>query len=253
VKSDLYAFLVAIAAHAGMAYGLVHMPPRPPHQPSVVEVEVRKPPPPVKPLTPPPQPPPPEPPKKVVRHLPPPPAATPPPNVEPPKQPPKEPPPPVFGVNMDSTTEGDSSFTVPVGNTTMIDPAKSGKGKPVAPLPAAPAAGTGSGGFHPASELEIKELPDIDGEACGRAVPYPEEAKELGIEGEVKLRIEVDEKGGIHDIKVIKGLGHGLDQAVIYGFRHLAACRFTKPARRANGSATAYVIPVYSFRFTLER
>src|SRR6266480_1502711 len=104
-KADLVAVVAALTAHAAMAYGLAHVPERPPHRPSWVEVDVRK-----KKVPPPPP--------KV--DLPPP--VAPPPNAEPPKQPPKEPPKPVFGVTMSSTTEGDSSISVPVGNTTMIDP-----------------------------------------------------------------------------------------------------------------------------------
>ena len=45
-RTDIVAVVVALAAHAGLAYGLAHMPPLPDRPPSVVEVEVRKPKPP---------------------------------------------------------------------------------------------------------------------------------------------------------------------------------------------------------------
>lgn len=248
-KPDLVAVVVALAAHAGIAYGLAHVPERPEHRPEWVEMEVRKrvPPPPPKVEVPPP----PErkviPKKiKVAEPLP----TPPPPNAKPPPEPPKEPPKPVFGVTMSSTTEGDSNVAMPVGNTTMIDPAKSGKG-PVVPLPAAPPPPP-KPSYQPVSELYVKTRPDIDETACGSAVKYPAEAEQLGIEGDVKLRIELDDKGGVHAIKVLSGLGHGLDQAVIWAFQHKSECRF-KPAIATDGKPAAYVIPQYVFHFELPR
>ena len=247
-KPDLVAVVAALAAHAGIAYGLAHVPPQPPHRPSTVEVEVRKrvPPPPPPKIEPPP---PPERkviPKKVKVEPP----QPPPPNAKPPPEPPKEPPKPVFGVTMSSTTEGDSSMAVPVGNTTMIDPAKSGKG-PVVPLPAAPPPPP-KPSYQPVSELYIKKMPEIDGDACGRSIPYPSEAEQLGIEGAVKLRVELDEKGHVHAVKVLSGLGHGLDQAAIFALTHKLECKFS-PAIGTDGKPAAYVIPNYTFNFEIPR
>ncbi|HWE28153.1 MAG TPA: energy transducer TonB [Polyangia bacterium] len=245
-KPDLVAIVAALAAHAGIAYGLAHVPERPPHRPEWVEVEMRKhvPPPPPKIELPPP----PEPPKpKKIKIAPPPPVA-PPPNTKPPEEPPKEPPKPVFGVTMSSTTEGDSSMAVNVGNTTMIDPKNSGHG-PAVPLPAAPPP-QAKPEYKPVSELYIKKMPDIDADACGRTIQYPSEAEQLGIEGDVKLRIELDDKGHVHGIKVLSGQGHGLDQAAVYALTH--KCKFT-PAIATDGKPVSYVIPSYVFHFEIPR
>lgn len=248
-KPDLVAVVAALAAHAGIAYGLAHVPQRPENRPSWVEMEVhhRVPPPPPKVELPPP--PPPE--RKVIpkkiKIVEPPPVA-PPPNAEPPKEPPKEPVKPVFGVTMSSTTEGDSSIAVPVGNTTMIDPSKSGKG-PAVPLPAAPPP-QAKPEYKPVSELYIKKMPDIDSDACGRTIQYPAEAEQLGVEGDVKLRVELDDKGHVHGIKVLNGLGHGLDQAAVYALTH--RCKFT-PAIATDGKPVAYIIPNYTFHFEIPR
>jgi periplasmic protein TonB len=248
-KPDLVAVVVALAAHAGIAYGLAHVKARPAHQPTWVEVEMRKhePPPPPKIEMPPP--PPPE--RKVIpkkiKVVEPPPVA-PPPNAEPPKEPPKEPVKPVFGVTMSSTTEGDSGMAVPVGNTTMIDPKKSGHG-PAVPLPAAPPPAA-KPEYKPVSELYIKTMPDIDTTACGRSIQYPAEAEQLGIEGDVKLRIELDDKGHVHGIKVLSGQGHGLDQAAVYALTH--KCKFT-PAIATDGKPVPFVIPGYVFHFEIPR
>ncbi len=249
-RPEIVAFVGALAVHAGIAYGLLHLPPPPPHGPKVVEIEVRPPPAPkVKSVTPPPPKPvePPPKPKVIpIKHTAPPPTVQPPPNVEPPKEPPKDPPKPIFGVSMSSTAEGDSSMAVPVGNTTMIDPKKSGKG-PVVPLPAASAI-PAKPSYAPVSDVYIKSMPEIDNEDCGRKAQYPAEAQQLGIEGRVNLRVELDEKGHVHGIKVLSGLGHGLDEEAKYTLTH--RCKFS-PAVQTDGKAVPYVIQSYTFVFEL--
>ena len=44
---------------------------------------------------------------------------------------------------------------------------------------------------------------------------YTEEAKKKKIEGSVTLLIVVDKKGDVIDAKVVKGLGHGLDENAV--------------------------------------
>ena len=54
----------------------------------------------------------------------------------------------------------------------------------------------------------------------------------------------------MHDIKVLSGLGHGLDQAAMYALKN--RCRFT-PAIATDGKAVPYVIPSYTFHFEIPR
>jgi protein TonB len=260
-NADVAAAFAALALHAGIAYGLASVRPRETKKSSVLEVDVvKKPPPPEPPKLTQPEPPKPEtppPPRKVIAKLrpvapPPPPPATPPPNQTPPKDPPKQEVKPVFGVTMESTTTGDSSFAVPVGNTTMIDPSKSAKATgPVTPLPAAPAAPP-KPEYKPVSELYIKSMPDHDAELCSKSIPYPDEAMQLGIEGRVTLRVELDERGHVHDVRVTKGLGHGLDQAAMYAIKHRAECKFSA-AIATDGKPVPYVISEYGITFEITR
>lgn len=46
-------------------------------------------------------------------------------------------------------------------------------------------------------------------------IVYPEEAKINGIEGRVFIQAFIDETGNVADAKVIKGAGHGLDEAAL--------------------------------------
>lgn len=44
---------------------------------------------------------------------------------------------------------------------------------------------------------------------------YPEDAKKKGVRGNVFVKFVVEKDGQISNIKIIKGLGHGCDEAVI--------------------------------------
>ena len=261
-ETDVIATSIALVLHALVALALVMLPPIASNAASsTVEVDVRRrQPPPVKVETAPPpekkDDPPPPPPRKVIAKLkpqaPPPTPVAPPPNATPPpsKDPPQDPPKPVFGVTMTSTVEGDSSVAVSVGNTTMIDPLKSARHTgPITPLPAAPVTPP-KPSYAPVSELYIKTAPEIDNEACGRTVEYPAEAEQLGIEGTVRLRIELDERGRVHAVRVLSGLGHGLDEAAMHALKY--KCKF-KPAVATDGKTVPYVISEYQFHFEIPR
>lgn len=252
-RVELPSFLVAVAIHVGVGYVIFSMPPPPPVGPKTVEFEIKKPPPPPvevkKEEEKPPEEKPPE--KKVIPKV----KLAPPPDAPKPNktaEPPKEPPKPVFGLNMDSVTDGPSDVAMPVGNTTMMDPKKSKIASgPVEPLPQAPPAPP-KPSYNPVSDLYVKTLPEIDGEACGNSVKYPEDALAAGIEGTVTLRIELDETGKVHAIKVLKGLGHGLDEYAVHTMKTRPECRF-KAAIATDGKAVPYVIRNYAFRFELPR
>jgi protein TonB len=259
-RRDLITFTAGLALHLGLAYLFLRLPPRARHTSSILQVEVRRPPPPppqpqLTPPEPPKPPPPPEPPRRIIakhKFVQPPPV-TPRPNAEPPKEPPKTPPTPVFGVTMDSVTDAPSSFSVPVGNTTMIDPAKSGKHDgPIAPLPPSPEGTPTEHPYKPVSALQVKTMPVIDADECGRGVPYPDKARQQGIEGDVILRVSLDEKGHVHAVKVVTGLGYGLDEAAMHALRTSPRCKFS-PAIANDGQPVAYVIPAYTFHFELPR
>ena len=71
---------------------------------------------------------------------------------------------------------------------------------------------------------------------------YTEEARRLHIEGSVALRVVFTASGEMQIVGVVKGLGHGLDEAAITAARQI---RFT-PARREGQSmdypATIHIV-----------
>ena len=48
-------------------------------------------------------------------------------------------------------------------------------------------------------------------------ITYPEMARKAGVEGKVYVLVYVNQNGGVDNVKVIKGIGAGCDQAAIRG------------------------------------
>lgn len=62
----------------------------------------------------------------------------------------------------------------------------------------------------PCTEELIKPIP------LSRPNPaYTPEAENAGIEGKVRLELKVNEAGDVEDVKVLKGLGYGLDESAM--------------------------------------
>lgn len=79
------------------------------------------------------------------------------------------------------------------------------------------------------------------------APEYPPDAKAQGLEGEVVLRLVIDENGEVVEATVSEGAGHGFDEAAIAAARKL---RF-EPARYADGTPFKAAIQ-YRYAFELE-
>jgi len=63
---------------------------------------------------------------------------------------------------------------------------------------------------------------------------YTDEALAAGIEGKVRVQVTVDESGKVVDVKLIAGLGHGLDEAALAAARRALfepALRCGKPTK----------------------
>jgi protein TonB len=161
------------------------------------------------------------------------------PNREVPAAPPgAEPPPTVFGVTPESVIEGESGVAVSVGNTLMTKDRTPAKAPP-APLPPAPDPNS----FAPEPDNLIREYAAMVSEVKPE---YPPEAKRLGIEAQVKVRIAVDRQGNMRWARVVKPVGYGLDEAARQG----AARSKFKPARTYDGRLVDSVI-VWTYKFRL--
>jgi periplasmic protein TonB len=161
-----------------------------------------------------------------------------------PHEAPEPAPKPVFGMNLAATTYGEAAVAVAEGHTMMAAPSA------LRPERIEPLAPGESDAARSGAALRIQRLPEIDERACGRMITYPTEAEALGIEGDVKLRVPLDDRGRAHDVRVLQGLGHGLDEVARDALT--ALCRFS-PAVATDGRAVAYVIPSYTFHFEIPR
>jgi protein TonB len=98
--------------------------------------------------------------------------------------------------------------------------------------------GIGGGPYRPGSGIEpprlLKEV----------RADYTEDARRRGITGEVLLEIVVRRDGTVGDVRVLQGLGHGLDQQAIDAVREW---RFA-PARRLGSPVDVLVEVAVEFR-----
>jgi len=98
--------------------------------------------------------------------------------------------------------------------------------------------GTGGGPYRPGSGIEppslLKEVkPD-----------YSEDARRRGIEGDVVMEIVVRHDGSVGDVKVLQGLGYGLDERAIAAVRRW---RFS-PAKRRGAAVDVLVEVAMEFK-----
>jgi protein TonB len=184
-------------------------------------------------LDPPPPPPPPPPARRVAVALPAdaalaPETAPPPPNQPPPADAPARSAPVRIGVALSSTTSA-GAVAAPAGNTLY------GRMPEQAPDPA---------DVQPyraeryAPPTQVTSLP----EPLEVSVPkdeYPAEAARAGVEGEVKLRLLVDETGRVRSVTVLRDPGHGLGPAAA----RIARRYFRFRPARLGGEPVATEIP----------
>jgi protein TonB len=249
-RADVAFIGLALVAHAGLGLWVAraNKPPRPRSRPIVLEYARKPEPPPAvpEPAAPKPAEPPSHLPARKLAFRPR--AAHVAPTAEPPRARSSAPAPtaapaaPAYAVAMTSTTAV-AAMEVPSGSSGGFGPAgRAGR-------PGGVPGGTGDG-FHPASARDVGSMPDVDVDACGRAAIYPRDAEQSGTEGDVRLRVGLDEHGKVHNVRVLSGPGHGLDAAAIEAIRH--RCRFT-PAIGRDGQPVAFVIESYTFHFQLPR
>ncbi|MCL2178793.1 MAG: TonB family protein, partial [Cystobacterineae bacterium] len=166
----------------------------------------------------------------------------------PPLQPPPQAPPPphqettpktekttpiVAGVSLSSTTES-GTFSAPVGNTSY----GSMRGPATNPEEVKPYRADTY-----ALPSEVDEEPSVLSEF---KLPYPEEARKAGVEGTVRLRLWVDAQGKVNRVKVLRGVGYGLDEAAQ---KAIAQFKF-KPAKK--GGKPVPINISFDFHFFLD-
>jgi protein TonB len=149
--------------------------------------------------------------------------------------------PPVFGADTRSMTSGESSISVPEGNTVATDP--SNRGPVLGEHRAAPPTQQKRPNPRVISR-KMRKRPSLIKE---HRIPYPLKARSLGIEGTVRVSLLIGEDGRVKEAKVLSGPGFGLNRAAI---KALLRFRF-HPAIATDGRPMAYRI-VYRYTFQID-
>jgi protein TonB len=115
------------------------------------------------------------------------------------------------------------------------------------------AAGAGSGAgdlVKPVSVATIKTraLPKGDYAYFDAGKEYPPEARALGIEGAIRVRLVVDEHGKVKSQVLLNKLGHGLDELAM---KRAAEIEF-EPAKDSDDNPVSSVV-VWTFNMTLPK
>jgi protein TonB len=237
--------ILVTAADAVEQYSRTH--PEPAPEIELFDVDVPPPPPPPPPKMDEPKQPPPvkEPPTRV--------AVRPEPRHEPPPSPTPEPPAandvPVPGgnevVKMDDIAPSAHGVAVATGKPNLHI-GRGGNGGGIG-------AGSGAGSGEvpkPMSVATIKTraMPKGDYSYFDAAKEYPQEAKQLGVEGVVRVRLIVDEQGKVKSAKLLNSLGHGLDELAL---RRAQVIEF-EPAKDSDDKPVSSVV-VWTFNMTLPK
>ena len=150
------------------------------------------------------------------------------------------------GVNENLTSES-GDFTVHTGDSALGDPsvAPMAPPSPMAPPPPMDPPPPPPRPMRPPPPVFVKVLPEA---LSVPQVPYPLVAKRQQVEGTVVLEVTVGPDGRVTHVKVVKGIGYGLDEAAT---RALQSARF-KPALGSDGRAMAYTLR-YRYTFRIER
>lgn len=121
------------------------------------------------------------------------------------------------------------------------------------PRSSTPAGGVHSAGFgdadvaapptvqsHPAAQAAAKTIP---AEIISKPVPvYTQEARAQHIEGEVLLEVVFEASGKLRVTKVVRGLGHGLDDAAIRAAEQIRFRPALKDGQPSDSTAVVHII-----------
>ena len=138
---------------------------------------------------------------------------------------------PVFGISK-NTLRSETGPEIKAGNSVALAPDQK-----IIPLEDAIALPI------PADEVEVTEMPRLLSEV---RIPYPQSAKDHGIQGVVVMDLLIDDTGAVREAKLIEGPGEGLNEAALEAMKKF---RFTSAKIDARKVAVRIR---YASRFVLE-
>ena len=138
-----------------------------------------------------------------------------------------------------------------LATTTVAAVTQAGTNDPAA-LPIEPIvdAGKGDGVVPDKPYYSVEQMPELPGgggqmaivAAIQKAVRYPSNALHNGVEGKVFVSFVVDPKGEVTDVKIVKGLGSGLDEETMRAIKTLP--RFIPGRQNGREVSVAFTVPI---------
>jgi protein TonB len=91
--------------------------------------------------------------------------------------------------------------------------------------------------------LVVEQQPELIGGMASiwKNIKYPDIARKAGIEGRVTVQFIVDERGGISDLKVVRGIGGGCDEEAL---RAVQKAKFKPGMQRGRPVKVRYSLPI---------
>jgi protein TonB len=136
-----------------------------------------------------------------------------------------------FGISLSGGGDGIGGIAVPTGGGGgAVGPAAATVAKKEKVLGASAAKADAAGGADDAGEL-------VKAKAVASSIPhntrslYTDDARAAGIEGRVRLELSLDDTGAVTSVKVLAGLGHGLDEAAANAARHMSFSPATRDGK----------------------
>jgi TonB family protein len=106
-----------------------------------------------------------------------------------------------------------------------------------------PPSNTAGRSLQPASSQPASSQPAIAAQILEKPRPiYTEEARSLHIEGEVQLEVLFSASGEIHILRVIRGLGHGLDENAQHAAMAIRFLPAKREGRAVDSTALVHII-----------
>ena len=83
----------------------------------------------------------------------------------------------------------------------------------------------------------------VPAEILSKPTPaYTEEARRLRVEGEVLLEVVLEASGRVHVVRVVRGLGHGLDESAVRAAEQISFKPALRDGQPSDSTAVLHII-----------
>ena len=137
-----------------------------------------------------------------------------------------------------------------IGTTTIDGPASTDPAAVAGPTSTGPATTVGAPSAPAAPYTYVEQMPELPGgggqaaivAAIQKAARYPGLALRNGVEGKIFVSFVVNALGEISDVKVVKGLGYGLDEETMRAVKSLP--KFIPGKQNGQAVSVSFTVPI---------